>query len=603
MNSIQLLVAVIYASLFSQIQRTAARDSVHARASDVPAVKDAKDLKGGADLTNAVFQQQSGLFQPTDGMARLRPIPESRPLSRPNSLELQNPAALPMLDSEVAIVDDVCTVVPDRSAEEKKSNGTELIRSKEVAPSIAEQTSRRLQTGVEGKPSENQKPVHENHTAAVPTGVAPQTVENKGAEQKDAAESELVSNNITAGSSNVAVSNDVSDRTDRQNSVKLPHSSPPAAHVQSTKLDSPLSSCLDAAGHTDLLPSPPPTPPRAMMLATISTTLPPPADLATPPASPASHRILDRKVSGSGGGGADVKDGGVGGSANIVATELATKTSTPDSVDLPPPPSPPSPFCQTPELPGCASLPPLPPPPLDEISTLPPPISSPTMPTSTSCAPEQQTLPEAVKLSPTGCDVGTQKPSTANGSVSLANGSAKHLPRTVLASLDPTTLVPQQVDAVSITSNASSATVSSGSTAKSDESAMSADQPLIRDTRSDLLAAIREGNLFCFYVLGPDMSEQHVQNVVRCILHISSRFKKMPILSLTSEVCAFPGIKLRKVEERRQKTEQKFRPARRLDVQTIMEAAFEMRRKALEENESDEEEEEDELDGNWSDAD
>jgi len=61
------------------------------------------------------------------------------------------------------------------------------------------------------------------------------------------------------------------------------------------------------------------------------------------------------------------------------------------------------------------------------------------------------------------------------------------------------------------------------------------------------------------------------------------------------------GIKLRKVEERRQKTEQKHLPARRLDVQTIMEAAFEMRRKVLEENDS--EEEEDEFDSNWSDED
>jgi len=58
------------------------------------------------------------------------------------------------------------------------------------------------------------------------------------------------------------------------------------------------------------------------------------------------------------------------------------------------------------------------------------------------------------------------------------------------------------------------------------------------------------------------------------------------------------------VEERRQKTEKKHRQPGRLDVQTIMETAFEMRRKALEENDSEDgEEEEDELDGNWSDGD
>jgi hypothetical protein len=64
------------------------------------------------------------------------------------------------------------------------------------------------------------------------------------------------------------------------------------------------------------------------------------------------------------------------------------------------------------------------------------------------------------------------------------------------------------------------------------------------------------------------------------------------------------GIQLRKVEERRLKT-QKHRPAGHLDVQSLMEAAFELRRKALEENDSDEDEpdEADEFNGNWSDGD
>jgi len=63
------------------------------------------------------------------------------------------------------------------------------------------------------------------------------------------------------------------------------------------------------------------------------------------------------------------------------------------------------------------------------------------------------------------------------------------------------------------------------------------------------------------------------------------------------------GIQLRKVEERRLKT-QKHRPVGHLDVQSLMEAAFEMRRKALEENDSDEDDADDpEESGNWSDAD
>jgi hypothetical protein len=89
-------------------------------------------------------------------------------------------------------------------------------------------------------------------------------------------------------------------------------------------------------------------------------------------------------------------------------------------------------------------------------------------------------------------------------------------------------------------------------------------EDIVRDTRSDLLAAIRE------------------------------------------------GIQLRKVE-RRQKSEQKQQQqsqtsppgggtvgsssTSRLDVQAIMEAAFELRRKAVEENDSDDED----VDGSWSD--
>lgn len=63
----------------------------------------------------------------------------------------------------------------------------------------------------------------------------------------------------------------------------------------------------------------------------------------------------------------------------------------------------------------------------------------------------------------------------------------------------------------------------------------------------------------------------------------------------------FQGIQLRKVEERRLKTvqRQQTKVKGHLDVQSIMEAAFEMRRKALDENDSDDDD--DELDNNWSD--
>ena len=51
----------------------------------------------------------------------------------------------------------------------------------------------------------------------------------------------------------------------------------------------------------------------------------------------------------------------------------------------------------------------------------------------------------------------------------------------------------------------------------------------------------------------------------------------------------FSGIQLRKVEEKRVKEEKKKHSVSGLDVQSIMEAAFEMRRKALEANEDEDE--------------
>ena len=59
------------------------------------------------------------------------------------------------------------------------------------------------------------------------------------------------------------------------------------------------------------------------------------------------------------------------------------------------------------------------------------------------------------------------------------------------------------------------------------------------------------------------------------------------------------------MEERRLKSAQKHRQTTHLDVQSLMEAAFELRRKALEDNDSDFDDgtdDHDELSGNWSDV-
>ena len=66
--------------------------------------------------------------------------------------------------------------------------------------------------------------------------------------------------------------------------------------------------------------------------------------------------------------------------------------------------------------------------------------------------------------------------------------------------------------------------------------------------------------------------------------------------------CCILGIKLRKGVERRHKEEQKKMPSAGIDVQSIMEAAFEMRRKALEAND-DSEDDEDGGEEDWSDGD
>ena len=67
---------------------------------------------------------------------------------------------------------------------------------------------------------------------------------------------------------------------------------------------------------------------------------------------------------------------------------------------------------------------------------------------------------------------------------------------------------------------------------------------------------------------------------------------------LTHWLCA--GIQLRKVEEHRQQSERKKQTFGKPDVQTIMEAAFEQRRRAIEENDSDRDDDDDD-DGDWDD--
>ena len=59
------------------------------------------------------------------------------------------------------------------------------------------------------------------------------------------------------------------------------------------------------------------------------------------------------------------------------------------------------------------------------------------------------------------------------------------------------------------------------------------------------------------------------------------------------------------MEERRLKSAQKHRPPTHLDVQSLMEAAFELRRKALDDNDSDFDDggdDHNEFSGNWSDV-
>jgi hypothetical protein len=186
--------------------------------------------------------------------------------------------------------------------------------------------------------------------------------------------------------------------------------------------------------NSTVLPSPPPTPPTALKQRIVESTA----------AVPSPARSC--KSEGRGGG-------------------EGTKSSTPESVvDLPPPPpTPPPQFCQTGSLDSPGTL--LPPPPLDDEECF-------------------DVIPQGVSPPP--------PMSPPPEDLAVFNARNEGCSAEQVQALEPASGV---VDGVSIASDVSSATVSSGSTGKSDGVAASAttDQPLVRDTRSDLLAAIREG--------------------------------------------------------------------------------------------------------------
>ena len=138
-----------------------------------------------------------------------------------------------------------------------------------------------------------------------------------------------------------------------------------------------------------------------------------------------------------------------------------TKGSTPDSMDLPPPPPPP-PDTHTPDTPSSmASMPPPPPtPPLPDLHNgAPPPPPPPPLPVPGNELVMKQSAPD-----------------------NLANGGIP-------------TAVPSVLDEVSVVSSTSSATGSSGSTLPVEDS-----DKAVRDERSDLLCAIRDGEFRFFPV-------------------------------------------------------------------------------------------------------
>ena len=155
--------------------------------------------------------------------------------------------------------------------------------------------------------------------------------------------------------------------------------------------------------------------------------------------------------------------------------QLGGKCTTPDSIDIPPPPPPP-PLMHTPDTPNSMNSMPPPPP-------TPPPMEPQLLSTLKSPGHMSGLPPPAPPPPPPGGMM------VVRGK--MPNGDVTRSPKT---GHNSSLTINHQSDAVSIASNASSNTISSGSTMKSDENGAP-----VRDTRCDLLAAIREG-LFITYM-------------------------------------------------------------------------------------------------------
>jgi len=184
----------------------------------------------------------------------------------------------------------------------------------------------------------------------------------------------------------------------------------------------------DAVGASSVrLPSPPPTPPTA------------------------KSRLSDSKQT--------VSPSPARGSFRSPARQDVRKNSTPDSVELPPPPSPPLQFCQSMSLDSPEGV--LPPPPLDDALYAIPPRISPPPP-----------------MSP----------------VSSAN-SSQLAPSVSKTAADMSAFITAEAEALLVDGLSALSAMSSGFDGEMQDNAET--EPLVRDNRSDLLAAIREGRLSC----------------------------------------------------------------------------------------------------------
>jgi len=138
------------------------------------------------------------------------------------------------------------------------------------------------------------------------------------------------------------------------------------------------------------------------------------------------------------------------------------KNSTPDSLELPPPPSPPIQFCQSSSLDSPSGV--LPPPPLDDsLYTIPPRVSPP---------PPMSPVSSAV--------INLVTSTTPSKSVASSNEVSTFIVEQATSLVDGLSVLSDRM------SGFEAETQDGGDLAAND-------QPLVRDTRSDLLAAIREG--------------------------------------------------------------------------------------------------------------